>query len=70
MPPGPRSFPVLPDSTLTLEFIIGFENEFGFGKKYLGFNRVRSLYNLTLTRGQAPQTPRTFPVLPNSNPNP
>ena len=42
--------------TLTLEIIIGFENEFGFGNKYLGLNQVRSLYNLTLilTRGQLP----------------
>ena len=36
----------------------------------MGFNQDRSLYYLTLTRGASPQTPRTFPVLPNSNPNP
>ena len=51
--------------TLTLKIIIGFEYKFGFEHKHLGHNQVRSLYNLT--RGQAPQTPHLFPVLPNPN---
>ena len=37
-------------------------------KMNLGLKEVRSLYYLT--RGQAPQTPRSVPVQPNSNPNP
>ena len=34
------------------------------------FYTRRILHQKTLTRRQAPQTPRTFPVRPNSNPNP
>ena len=47
--------------TLTLQIIIGFKDEFGFGTKYLGFNSVRSLYNLTLTQGASPPDPPFVP---------
>ena len=62
--------------TLTLKIKIRLEHEFGFAKMYLVPNQVRFLYYLTLTpnptpnTGGKPQTPRTFLVIPNSNPNP